>query len=107
MVEYQKPRTALLQEVIMDPNYALMQAMLFALAGWIATCYRIVHSEIKPQTRRLLVIPLWFVWMTVALGGPVFQGVITPVNALQTGASFSVGMLMFLFMRRVGSRKSH
>ncbi len=90
----------------MEANYALIQAMFFALAGWIATCYRIVHSQIKPETRRLLVVPLWFVWMAVALGGPVLQGVVSAQDALSTGASFSVGMLMVLVMRRVNARKS-
>lgn len=90
----------------MDPDFALTQAMIFALAGWVATCYRIVHSSIKPQTRRLLIVPIWFVWMAVGLGGPVFQGVVTPANALSTGVSFSVGMLMVLLMRRVNSRRS-
>jgi hypothetical protein len=89
----------------MDSDYALMQAMFFALAGWIATCYRIVHSEIRPEIRRLLVIPLWFVWMAVALGGPVFQGTLSATEALTTGASFSAGMIMFLLMRRLNSRR--
>lgn len=91
----------------MDSNYALMQAMVIALAGWIATCYRIVHSRVSLQTRRLLVIPLWFVWMAVALGAPVFQGMVTMTEALTTGASFSVGMIIFLVMRRVNSRRSN
>ena len=90
----------------MDSNYALMQAMFFALAGWLATCHRIVHSRIKQQTRRLLVIPLWLVWMTVALGGPVFQGTISVTEALSTGVSFSVGMALFLLMRRLNGRRS-
>lgn len=90
----------------MDSNFALTQAMLFALAGWFATCYRIVHSRINPQTRRLLIIPLWFVWMSVALGGPVFQGMVSVTDALTTGASFTLGMTIFLIARRVNSRKS-
>jgi hypothetical protein len=90
----------------MESNYALMQAMFFALAGWFATCYRIVHSRIRPQTRRLLVIPLWFVWMALALGGPVFQGVVAATDALATGASFSVGMAIFWVMRHLDSRRS-
>ncbi len=90
----------------MEANYALIQAMFFALAGWIATCYRIVHSQIKPETRRLLVVPLWFVWMAVALGGPVLQGVVPAQDALAMGGSFSVGMVMVLVMRSLNARKS-
>jgi hypothetical protein len=105
MVEYREPRTY--QEVIMDSNYALMQAMFFALAGWIATCYQIVHSRVRPETRRFLVIPLWFVWMALALGGPVFTGSVALTDALATGGSFSVGMVMFLLMRRLNSRRQN
>ncbi len=90
----------------MDPNFALMQAMFIALAGWIATCYRLVHSQIKAETRRLLIVPLWFLWMAIALGGPVFQGVVSLQDALSTGVSFSLGMLLVLFMRRANTRKS-
>lgn len=90
----------------MDPNFALMQAMFFALAGWIATCYRIVHSQIKPETRRLLVVPLWFLWMALAIGGPIVQGVVSTQDALSTGVSFSMGMLLVLFMHRLNTRKS-
>jgi ammonia channel protein AmtB len=90
----------------MDPNVALMQAMVFALAGWLACCYRIVHSQLKPRTRKLLVIPLWFGWMAFALGGPVFQGTVTVSNALSAGVAFSLGMGMALIMRRRSSRTS-
>ena len=90
----------------MDPNFALMQAMFFALAGWIATCYRIVHSQIKPETRRLLVVPLWFLWMALAIGGPIVQGVVSAQDAISTGVSFSMGMLLVLLMHRLNTRKS-
>jgi hypothetical protein len=90
----------------MDANYALVQAMFFALAGWIATCHRLVNSQVKPQTRRLLVVPLWFAWMALALGGPVFQGIITAQDALSIGVSFSFGMLMFMVFRGLNARKS-
>lgn len=90
----------------MDANYALVQAMFFALAGWVATCHRIVHSQIKPETRRLLVVPIWFAWMALALGGPVFQGIVPAQDALSIGVSFTFGMVIFMVMRRVNSRKS-
>lgn len=89
----------------MDSNYALMQALVFAFAGWIATCYCIVHSRIKPQSRRWLIIPLWFVWMSVAVGGPVFQGTVSVKDALSTVLSLSIGLAFAVVMRsRSGSR---
>jgi hypothetical protein len=90
----------------MDPNTALLQAMFFALAGWIASCHRIVYSRIKPEHRRWIVVPLWFVWMTLALGGPVYQQIVTPAQALTVGVSFSVGMMIFMIMNARKSRRS-
>lgn len=90
----------------MNSNYALMQALAFAFAGWIATCYCIVHSRIKPQTRRWLIIPLWFVWMAVAIGGPVFQGVVSVQDALSTVLSLTAGLAFAFFMRSRSSSRS-
>lgn len=90
----------------MSSNYALMQALVFAFAGWIATCYCIVHSRIRPQTRRWLIIPLWFVWMAVAIGGPVFQGTVSVQDALSTVISLTVGMTFAVLMRSRSSRRS-
>ncbi len=90
----------------MDSNYALVQAMVFALAGWIASCYLIVHSSIPQQKRRLLIFPLWFMWMIVALGGPVFQGNLSITDAATSGVSVTVGMLVFLLMQSSRSRRS-
>lgn len=90
----------------MDSNFALVQAMFFALAGWIATCYLIVHSSVSSQKRRWLILPLWFVWMIVALGGPVFQGTLSITDAAMTGLSVTVGMSVFLLMQRGRSRRS-
>lgn len=90
----------------MDSNVALLQALFFALAGWVACCYRITHSRLALRTRRLLILPLWFVWMGMALGGLVFQGTLTPAHALSTGMAVTAGMAMTLVARR-GRRRSH
>jgi hypothetical protein len=90
----------------MNSNYALMQALVFAFAGWIATCYCIVHSRIKPQTRRWLIIPLWFVWMIVAVGGPVFQGVVPVQDALSAVISLTIGLAFGVVMRRRSGSRS-
>lgn len=90
----------------MDSNYALLQALVFALAGWVATCYCIVHSRIKPETRRWLIVPLWFVWMIIAIGGPVFQGVVSLKDAASTVTGLTAGMSMVLLMNARNSRRS-
>ena len=73
----------------------LMRVMVFAMAGWIATSYRIVHSRVSPCWRRSLIIPLWFVWMAFGLGGPVYSGALSLTDALSTGASFTAGMAVY------------
>lgn len=88
----------------MDPNVALLQALFFALAGWVACCYRITHSRLGLRMRRLVIVPLWFVWMAVALGGLVFQGTLAPMHALSTGMAVTIGMAMTLVARR-GKRR--
>lgn len=90
----------------MNSNYALVQALVFALAGWVATCYCIVHSRIKAEKRRWLIIPLWFVWMIVAIGGPVFQGVVSLVDAGSAIVGLTAGMAMMLFFNAHNARRS-
>lgn len=86
----------------------LVRVMIFAMAGWVATSYRIVHSRVSPRWRRSLIIPLWFVWMAFGLGGPVFNGALSLSEALSTGASFTAGMAVyfaiFVMRSRAGSR---
>jgi hypothetical protein len=86
----------------------IVRVMIFALAGWIATSYRIAHSSLAAHWRKRLIVPLWFAWMAFGLGGPVYTGAITLTDALSTGASFTVGMSVYLLMytlrKRTGSR---
>jgi hypothetical protein len=90
----------------MNSNFVLMQVLFFALAGWLATSVRLLNSRYKVQTRRFLIIPLWFVWMTFALGGPVFQGTLPLSQAVSSGVGLTAGMLMFIVMRRLKYRRS-
>lgn len=86
----------------------LLRVMAFAMAGWIACSYRIVHSNLSPTWRRRLIIPLWFAWMVFGLGGPVYNGSLPLASALETGAGFIAGMMIYLFLaalqRRTRSR---
>lgn len=86
----------------------ILRVMIFALAGWIACSYRIVHSRLDMRWRRGLIIPLWFAWMAFGLGGPVYTGALPLADALSTGASFTIGMSVYLLMHtlrhRSGSR---
>jgi len=86
----------------------LLRVMVIAMIGWLASSYRIVQSRLKPEWRRALIIPLWFVWMSLGLGGPVYTGALPLHEALTTGASFTVGMSVYLLLAtlrsRIGSR---
>ena len=82
----------------------LLRVMVFALIGWIASSYRIAQSRLRPRWRRRLIIPLWFVWMIFGLGGPVFAGTIAVSDALATGASFTVGMTVYLLLHTLQRR---
>lgn len=86
----------------------LVRVMVFAMVGWVATSYRIVHSSLDARWRRRLIVPLWFVWMAFGLGGPVHAGSLALSDALSTGASFTIGMTVYLLLytlqRRARSR---
>lgn len=82
----------------MESTDLLLRIMLIALVGWLASAYRIARSRLRPAWRRCLIIPLWFVWMTVGLGGPVYTGALSLGDALMTGASFTVGMTVYLLL---------
>ena len=81
-----------------------MRVRVLAMAGWIACSYRIVHSRLDMRWRRRLIIPLWFVWMAFGLGGPVYAGTLPLTDALSTGASFTIGMSVYLLMNTLKSR---
>jgi len=89
----------------MGTTELLLRVMLFAMVGWLASSYRIMRSRLSPRWRRGLVIPLWFVWMVFGLGGPVYTGSLALADALVTGASFTVGMTVYLLLFTLQSRK--
>ena len=82
----------------------LVRVMIFAMAGWIACSYRIMHSHLAARWRRGLIIPLWFVWMAFGLGGPVYSGALKLGDAISTGASFTVGMTVYLILYTLQQR---
>ena len=77
---------------------SLLYVMVVALVGWLASSYGIMHSRLRPRWRRSLIIPLWFVWMAFALGGPVYTGSLAVADAVGTGASFTIGMTVSLLL---------
>lgn len=89
----------------MDSSVSLIWALTFALIGWLASCHAIVHSKLRPQLRRWLVIPAWFAWVGFALGGPVWYGTIPLNDAMSAGFGMTFGMTIVMVMNaRRGSR---
>ncbi len=71
--------------------------MTFAFIGWLASSYAIKHSRLVVRWQRLVIVPLWFAWVALALGGPIFNGSIALNDALTGAAACTVGMMSFLF----------
>jgi hypothetical protein len=90
----------------MGTSDVLIRVMVLAFIGWLASSYRVTHSRIRVQWRRRCIIPLWFLWMTFALGGPVYSGVLSMSDALTTGASFTAGMSVYLLLQALQTRRS-
>ncbi len=91
----------------MDSNSVLVEVLFLALTGWLATCYWLITSRrFKLRTRRFFVIPLWFGWMLLALGGPVVQETIPLTQALSTGIGLTTGMLFVILVYQLNRRRS-
>jgi hypothetical protein len=78
----------------------LLRVMIFAMAGWIASSYCIARSDMSPAWRQGLIVPLWFAWMILGLGGPVYNGSVAFSDAMVTAASLTAGLSLYLFMAR-------
>lgn len=80
-------------------------AMMLAMVGWLASSYAIKRSALAAPWQRRLIVPLWFVWMALGLGGPVANGTLGLQEALGTAAAFTIGMMSYLFFFALRSRK--
>jgi hypothetical protein len=89
----------------MGTTDVLIRVMALAFVGWLATSYRIKHSRLRPQWRQRIVVPLWFVWMAFALGGPVYSGALPLNDALIVGASLTVGICVSILMRSLQAHR--
>lgn len=75
--------------------------LLVALGGWLATAQWIKSRQtLSEHMKRMLIIPAWFPWMGMAVGAPVAQGQASLFDAFKLVASFSVGMLVCIYMTR-------
>jgi hypothetical protein len=82
-----------------ETTFQIFKVISIALVGWLATAHWIkTRARFSDNLKRYLIVPAWFPWMGLALGGPVVQGSIPTWDALSAGLSFTFGMLFCLFM---------
>jgi hypothetical protein len=80
-------------------TFEIFKVICIALVGWLATAHWIkTRARLSANLKRYLIVPAWFPWMGLALGGPVVQGSIPTGDALSAGLSFTFGMFLCLFM---------
>ncbi|GAC1539238.1 MAG: hypothetical protein NVS4B8_13300 [Herpetosiphon sp.] len=85
-----------------DTTYAIV----FAMIGWLASSIAVKTSRISSRVQRILIIPLWFVWLALALGGPVVNGRASVTEALASGAACTAGLITFLLVSALRTRRS-
>ena len=85
---------------------AVSGAMVIALVGWFATVFVIGRSRLNSRRKRILLIPSWIPWLTLALGAPISSGIISLSVAANIGGAMTMGMLVsVLFARRQAPRE--
>ena len=85
---------------------AVSGAMIIALVGWFATVFVIGRSRLNSRRKRILLIPSWILWLTLALGAPIISGIISLSVAANIGGAMTMGMLVsVLFSRRLQPRE--
>lgn len=80
-------------------------SMTIAFVGWLASSYALKRTSLFGRWQRALIVPLWFVWMAVALGGPVANGSLAFADAIRAGAACMAGMSSYLFASALGKWK--
>lgn len=77
---------------------SVLFVVVVAITGWLATIRLISSSKLKEKTKRWLLIPSWVPWMALALGAPIFTGVLQLAEALNIGGAMTVGMMVAVVM---------
>ncbi|MBC8161716.1 MAG: hypothetical protein H7Z42_10910 [Roseiflexaceae bacterium] len=71
---------------------AVLVVVAVAIIGWFATIRAIGTSKLSDTLKRWLLIPSWVPWMAVALGAPIFTGVLPIAEAMNIGGAITAGM---------------
>lgn len=76
------------------PSPLLAGAIGIAVIGWFATITAIQNTSLGSFWKRLLILPAWLPWLTLALGATIVNGVMPLSGALNIGGAMTVGMLV-------------
>jgi hypothetical protein len=69
---------------------AVAIAVLVALVGWFATIRVISNSALSSPRKRLLLVVSWIPWISLALGAPIFNGLLPLSEAVNIGGAMTV-----------------
>lgn len=76
------------------PPQPVIFVVIVAIIGFLATIRIISTSKLSAKTKRWLLIPSWVPWMGLALGAPIFTGVLAFAEALNIGGALTAGLMV-------------
>lgn len=76
----------------------LFATLLVAAVGWLATIRVISTSRIDAIKKRILLLPVWVVWLAIALGAPILSGGLSVGDALNVGGALTAGIAMSMLL---------
>ena len=76
----------------------ILITLLIAAIGWLATIRVISTSRMHRIKKRTLLIPSWVLWLAVALGAPIFSGVLPLADALNIGGALTAGVVVSMVL---------
>jgi hypothetical protein len=80
------------------PSPGVVFVIVIALIGWFATIRAISTSKLSEKVKRWLLIPSWIPWMAIALGAPIFTGLLQFAEAVNIGGAMTAGMMVAIVM---------
>ena len=72
--------------------------IIIAIIGFLATIRAISTSNLSEKAKRWLLIPSWIPWLALALGAPLFTGVLQIDEALNIGGGLTAGLMVAIVM---------
>lgn len=80
------------------PSPLLAASIGIAIIGWFATITVIQNTRLAASWKRLLILPAWLPWLTLALGAAIVNGIMPLGSAINVGGAMTVGMVASIAM---------